>query len=188
VSGVQLSGESIVFGDPSDFAIEAGEDGFTQHLWGHMCVYCHGLRLGDPTDPHCGMAGAADGFRRLATELLDSLWHPAFDGLSDQDLWNFLDARLYGYHGDVAIDDGRTLEQTRADSNTFNKFDFLTNWDEMFDGHKAFLLCPPGGPVRILCRQFPADVGLRVDVSKAGVIRAATDFLRWHDERSLRGE
>jgi hypothetical protein len=180
---MQPSSSSIMFGDPADFAIEAGIDGRTTQVWGHMGVWCRGISLGNGKDLHCGMAGAANGFRRLA-EHFDDLWDDAFSGLSDHEVWNFLDARLYGCHGTVEPQVGHTLDTLKADAAKYWKFNFLTNWDEMFDGYKAFLLCPPKRAVRILSREFPPNVGLAVEVSRAGVTEAAVSFVRWFDDNN----
>lgn len=180
---MQSSSDSNMFGDPDDFAIEAGIDRLTTQVWGHMCVWCRGVSLGNGKDLHCGMTGAADGFLRLV-EHLDDLWDDALSGLSDHEVWNFLDGRLYGYHGTLELHDGRTLATIKADATKYGKFDFLTNWDEMFDGYKAFLLCPPNKAVRILSREFPPNVGLAVEVSHAGVTEAAVSFVRWFDDNN----
>ena len=104
--------------------------------------------------------------------------------MSDRQLWDFLEERLNGCHGDVYVNDERTPAEIRADHNRFGRFDFLTNWDEMFNGYKAFLVCPPGQPVRVLCREFPASVGLSVGVSLNGVRQAAAAFVRWYDKQN----
>lgn len=180
---------TTTFGDPDDFAIEAGvEPGLTppSQVWGRSCVWCRGNALGDIADHNCGLGGTFQGFQRLA-EHIDELWDDALAGLDDQEMWNFLDGLLYGYHGDVAIDDDRSLEQIHADCDRYGKFNFLTNWDEQFDGYKSFILCPPGsGIVRILSRAFPCEVGLGVNVSKTGFLGAVQAFIGWFKEQERR--
>lgn len=91
------------FGDPADFAIEADVEPHLRPpsaVWGHMCVWCQGVVLGDITDLHCGLYGAYSSFRWLASNL-NELWAPELVGLDDVAVWNFLDGLLYGYHGDV---------------------------------------------------------------------------------------
>src|SRR4051812_2503027 len=120
-----MNGESDrLFGDPKDFAIESGvEPGLARPTagWGHMCVWCRGVALGDITNTHCGLYGAFCGFRTLL-ENLDDLWDESFVGLDAQATWNLLDGRLYGYHGDVEIADDRILAEIKADSARYGRF------------------------------------------------------------------
>src|SRR5438128_886855 len=102
-----------VFGDRADFAIEAGvEPDLTppSAVWGHMCVWCRGVPLGDIENRQCGLYGAYCGFREVASRI-DRLWAKELDGLDDVAAWNHLDGLLYGYHGDVELADNRTLEE-----------------------------------------------------------------------------
>src|SRR4051794_18443935 len=120
----------MLFGDTADFAIEAGVEPDLvppSAVWGHMCVWCRGVALGDIEDRHCGLYQAFCGFRWLS-EHLGELWDVELAGLDDVAAWNFLDGLLYGYHGDVEIEDGRSLDQVRADWAYWSKYDFLTNW------------------------------------------------------------
>ena len=178
----------MLFGDPADFAIEADvEPDLTPpfHVWGHMCVWCRGIPLGDLAERHCGLHHAYSEFRLLPA-LLDELWAPELAGLDNLATWNLLDGLLYGYHGDVEVTVDRSVEECRADWSVWGKFDFLTNWDEPFDGFKSFILCPPGGPVRILSRRLPAGMGLGVEVSRGSVIGASAGFACWFEEQQRR--
>ena len=61
-----------LFGDREDFAIEAGvePDGHTAStVWGHMCVWCRGVALGDIGDTHCGIDHAYVEFAWLVDNL-----------------------------------------------------------------------------------------------------------------------
>ena len=177
-----------LFGERDDFAIEAGiePDGHTAGtVWGHMRVWCRGVALGNVGKRYCGLHHAYTSFGWLASHL-DELWAPELAGLDDVAAWNFLDGLLYGYHGDVEVPDDRTVEQCRADAAAWGRFDFLTNWGEQFDGFKAFILCPPGGPVRILSRRLPEHMGRGVLVSPAGFRVAAGGFTHWFREESRR--
>jgi hypothetical protein len=181
-----------VFGDRSDFAIEAGVEpdlNPPSAVWGHMCVWCRGMPLGDIDERHCCLNHARTSFRWKARHL-DELWAPELVGLDDLATCNFLDGLLYGYHGDVELRDDPTVEMCRANGTAWYHFDFLTNWGEQFDGCKAFILCPPGGPVRILSRRFPAGMGYRVDVSQSAFKEASLGFVQWYEEQEsrLRGE
>lgn len=177
-----------LFGDRSDFAIEAGvePDGHTaSNVWGHMCVWCSGVALGNLDDLHCGLYGAYTAFEWRSRHL-DDLWDGDLTGMDDLTAWHFLDALLYGYRDEVELPDDRTMEELSRDSDRWGQFNFLTNWDEMFDGYKAFLISPPGDSARILCRNFPADKGRGVLVSKEGFVAATTAFARWYESESRR--
>lgn len=177
-----------VFGDRADFAIEAGvePEGHTAGtVWGHMCVWCRGVPLGDLTDRHCGLWHSYSAFAWLA-ENHTTLWADELVGLDDLAAWNFLDGLLYGYHGDVEVKDDRTLAEVRRDAATWGRFNFLTNWGEQFDGYKSFLLCPPGDHLRVLSRRLPAEMGRGVSVTKKGFAEAATGFVRWFKAESRR--
>ena len=178
----------MLFGDPGDFAIEADVEPRLEppsSVWGHMCVWCRGVPLGDITERQCALYPAYCEFLPLPS-LLEELWSPELEGLGDLDAWNLLDGLLYGYHGDVEVTDDRSLEQCQADWSAWGKFNFLTNWGEQFDGHKSFLVCPPGGPVRILSRRLPTALGLGVDVTIEAVIKASHEFVRWFEEEEHR--
>lgn len=178
----------MLFGNPSDFAIEAGIE---PHLappsqaWGHMRVFCGGIALGDIDNRHCGLYGAYCGFTK-ATENLPLLWEENFNGLDDLALWNILDGLLYGYHGEVPLDDERSYEQVCADMRRYGKFNFLTNWDEPFDHHKAFLLAPPNRPLRVLARGLPPSVGLGINFSRDGFTAACLAFGDWYKREENR--
>jgi hypothetical protein len=181
----------MLFGDPADFAIEADvEPDLTppSSVWGQMCVWCRGFALGRLAERYCGLGFACDRFDWLATHL-DELWTPELAAFDYEGIWRFLDSLLYGYHGELALDehDRRTLSEVSADSHAFGRFDFLTNWGEQFDGgFKSFIFRPPGGRVHILSRAFPANMGLCVQVTPEGLVAATTGFVEWFREQELR--
>lgn len=171
------------FGDAKDFAIEAElESGIAppSAVWGRMCVWCRGAAVGDLSKPSCALYPAAGEFRWLTGHLVD-IWDESLNGLDDRAATDFLDGLLYGYHGDVEIEDDRTIEQIRRDAEQFGKFNFLTNWGEQFDGFKSFILYPPDGPVRILSRHLPETMNGGAVVTRDGFLGAAEGFLRWFD-------
>src|SRR5438876_957707 len=163
-----------LFGDRADFAIEAGiePDGNTAgSVWGHMCVWCHGVALGELDEQSCALYHPYSEFDWLAANL-GSLWAVELIGLDDLAAWNFLDGMLYGYNGDVELFDERTLEDCWRDASRWGRFNFLTNWGEQFDGYKSFLLSPPGDFVRGLSRRFPEHMGRGVAVTRQGFVAA----------------
>ncbi len=177
-----------VFGNRDDFAIEAGvePDGHTVGtVWGHMCVWCLGVPLGDLDDRYCGLYHAYSEFAWLADNL-DRLWADELAGLDDVAAWNFLDGLLYGYHGEVELSDTRTREECSRDAVRWGRFNFLTNWGEQFDGYKSFLLCPPDGSARVLSRRLPPHMGRGVSVSRRSLASAAAGFAGWFESESGR--
>jgi hypothetical protein len=178
-----------MFGDPSDFAIEAGVEPdlvAPSSVWGHMRIWCGGFPLGDIEDRHCALYPSYLALR-WRRDHLEELWEQELDGLDDLATWNFLDGALYGYHGDVEIVDDRSLDDLRRDSQRLGKFNFLTNWGEQFDGgYKSFLVCPPGMPCRVFCRAFPPSVGLGVNVSRVAFERASKAFAEWFELQEQR--
>jgi hypothetical protein len=186
---MQFHGDPEMFGDPADFAIEAGVETHLvapSSVWGHMRVWCGGHALGNIEDRHCALYPSYLEFDRMGTHLED-LWDEELRSLDDRAMWNFLDGALYGYHGDVEIEDDRSLEEVRRDAQRFGKFNFLTNWGEQFDGgYKSFVVCPSNKPLRVLSRAFPESVGLGVNVSRTGFARASRAFVDWFTSQELR--
>lgn len=182
-----------IFGDREDFAIEAGVDrlgltiGFRRTfmtVYGHMCVWCRGISLGDIDDLHCILSEKQ--FRRLVIPganglKVDELWSEEFAGLDVVALWNFLDGMLYGYHGDVELKNSRTLEDIERNIKKWRDFNFLT-YGEQFDCCKAFILRPPGDSVRILYRRDPDRMLGTGDVSRDGFVAACVEFCDWLEE------
>jgi hypothetical protein len=173
-----------IFGDPTDFAIEVGLEPDAVHtasfLWGHTRLWCGGISLGNIDNRCCGLN--AHSFESMAKRL-DDLWHETLEGLDDQAIWNLLDGALYGYHGDIELQDDRPLIEIKRDAVRYSKFDFLTNWGEQFDGYKSFLISPPSNSLRVLSRSFPKQVGLGVNISKSSFIQASNDFYKWHQSQ-----
>jgi hypothetical protein len=186
---MQFLGAPELFGDPADFAIEAGVESHLvppSAVWGHMRVWCRGHALGNIDDRQCALYPSYRAFDWMGAHLED-LWEDALDGLDDLATLNFLDGALYGYHGDVEIEDDRSLEDLGRDAQRFGKFNFLTNWGEQFDGgYKSFVVCPPNKPLRVLSRAFPESVGLSVNVSRDGFARASRAFVDWFKSQERR--
>src|SRR4051794_10065205 len=101
----------MLFGERTDFAIEAEvEPDLTapSAVWGRMCIWCRGLRLGNFEESSCALDASFVGFAGISSHL-DEIWDDELAGLDDQAAWNFLDGLLYGYHGELEIEDSRTL-------------------------------------------------------------------------------
>jgi hypothetical protein len=181
----------MLFGDPSDFAIEADVEPDLRPpsaVWGCMCVWCRGNALGRLEERYCALYHSHCSFEWVAAHL-DELWTPELAAFGDDGKWNFLHGLLYGYHGDIDLGehDRRTLAEMRLDWAEYGRFDFLTNWGEQFDGGFAsFLFRPPGQDVCILSRAFPPNVGLCVRVTPGGFVAAATGFVEWFREQERR--
>ena len=159
-----------VFGNRDDFAIEAGIEPELKPpsaVWGHMCI--------------CGLLSPVHG------ELtIDRLWAEEFVSLDDLAVLNFLDGLLYGYHGNLELPDDRPVATLKRGAVVWGCFNFLTNWGEQFDRCKAFIMCPPGGPVRILSRDLPDPLAPGVRVSKEGVVAAINGFTEWFEKQEQR--
>lgn len=182
----------VILGDPTDFAIRAGVEPnlpLGSPLWGHMCVWCDGVCLGDINSRHCGLYSAFCGFESLA-EHLHELWDERFDGLEPLAIWSFLDERLYGWRDGVDVAHETPLEHIEADAARYGKFDFLTNWDEPFDRHKAFILRSPNTrTVWVLVRRESEPVVV-LKASAERLLTVSRAFVEWfrQQERRLRGQ
>lgn len=179
----------MLFGDRSTFAIEAMVEPHLQApstMWGRMCIWCDGVCIGNFAEEHCGLYDSYDSFRSLLASL-HSLWRVEFADLSDRDLWNLLDEKLYGYHGDVAIEDDRTMEELLQDAHTYGPFNFLTNWGEQFDRDgKSFIVCSPDQQIRILNLSLPPSKGISLRASMLPVSASIRSFLRWFESEAAR--
>ncbi|MES2072012.1 MAG: hypothetical protein V4488_16770 [Pseudomonadota bacterium] len=179
----------MLFGLPTAFAIEAISEPtlkIPSAVWGRMQIWCQGVALGDFSSEHCGLYDAYDGFKSLETTLL-KLWRQDFEGISELEILNLLDERLYGYHGDVEIEDSRTVDECRRDWTEYGHFNFLTNWGEQFDqSGKSFILCRPEGRVQILNRSLPAQCGIVIEAPLLTAKAAMRDFIKWFESETQR--
>lgn len=175
----------MIFGDRTDFAIEAQIEPARQRLterWGRMCVWVRSTPLGDIDNPHCSLYSAHIALVELVKNIA-SLDSAELCGLDDTAVWNHLDGALYGYHGDVELVDTRTAADCRADWARWGRFNFLTNWGEPFDGYKAFIFGIPGGRMRILSRGPRGGSSIvSSDISREMLVIAARDFAKWFDD------
>jgi hypothetical protein len=179
----------MLFGNKELFAIEAMSEPELEApsaVWGRMRVWCEDASIGDYEEPFCALYSAYCGFKNLTTTL-PRLWADELEGLSEGELWNHFDGLLYGYRGDVALQDERTLEQCQADSRIWSKYNFLTNWGEQFDnGGKSFILCTPPGVVCVLNQTFPPERGVCARAPLSEVLNAIYQYLNWFKGESAR--
>lgn len=177
----------MIFGDKEDFAIEAMIEPdlrIPSSPWGRMCVWVQGVSIGDFEEPHCGLGSACDGFVTMSSQL-DDLWIQKFSEFSDLEIWNYLDGLLYGYHGNKELNDDRSLEQTLNDSAEYSKFDFLTNWGEMFDrGGKSFLMRQPSGLLKILNYDYENSKVNSFQCSEFNFRKAAKELNSWYEQQA----
>jgi hypothetical protein len=175
----------MLFGDTNHFAIEAMvEPGLSapSSVWGRMRVWCQGQFLGDYSEEHCALYPAYRLFKRLDSNL-PNLWKKEFNELSDAALFDLLDGLLFGYHGDVELDDNRTLEQCQIDAEAFGKFSFLTNWGEQFDrAGKSFIVCPEASTVNVLNRSSPSEGLVSLHAPVSSVQEAIHEFCGWFEQ------
>ncbi len=174
--------QAETFGDPSDFAIEAmleanpvcGPEG-AKSLLGRFRVWICQTPIGDIEEPSCYFYS----FHGLMVQMrdeLESLWDPAFDDLTPEQIYDLLDEVYYGAHR------GELLSDDAVDTSVVpeaHRFAFLTNWSEVFDGWKAFLVCPPG-PTAICV--VSGDDAMRVDTLRfpsASFAHAVLAFDKW---------
>lgn len=178
----------MIFGNKNDFAIEAmvePELKAPSSLWGRMCVWVQGVVIGDIDDPHCGLYPAYASFGEMLDNL-SSLWVAEFSSMTDREIWNFLDGLLYSYHGDIEIEDNRSLEEMQEGWQIYGKFNFLTNWGEMFDRNgKSFLLKQPGENLKILNLDFPLKNSISLQCTEFSFRKAANEFRAWYCKQEL---
>jgi hypothetical protein len=179
----------MIFGTKEAFAIEAMSESELKPpsaVWGRMQVWCQGASIGDFSNEYCSLYVSYLSFKALSTRF-HQLWKTEFDGLSDEALWNHLDELLYGYHGDIELEDDRSIEECQRDWDEYGVFNFLTNWGEQFDqGGKSFIVCTPAQQVRILNRSLPPSCGLALEAPVFQVSGAINGFLRWFEEEASR--
>jgi hypothetical protein len=177
----------MLFGDKAIFAIETMIE---PHLeppsapWGRMRVWCEGVSIGDINEEHCGLE-VFEALSYLISQL-DDLWLDEFEGLSDFQLWNLLDGLLYGYHGNVEIDDNRSLEQIKSYAKKYGKFNFLSNWGEQFDRDgKSFIFHHPKGRIKILNKSLPIEKGIALESSTEAFCNAINEAVSWFEKQRI---
>jgi hypothetical protein len=172
----------MIFGNKTEFAIEAIVEPnlkVPSSIWGRLCIWISNVSIGDIEEFHCGLGAVHELFISKCTEL-NQLWSDDFMNLSDREIWNLLDGMLYGYHGNIEIEDKRSLEQSNSDAELYSKYDFLTNWGEMFDRDgKSFLLKLPSGALKVLNYDYHNDEVKTYFCSEFEFRRAVKEFSSW---------
>ena len=68
-----------------------------------------------------------------------------------------------------------------------SKFDFLTNWGEMFDrGGKSFILKPPSEHIKILNYDYKQEIVRTYRCTEFSFYRASREFSNWYSEQVRR--
>lgn len=161
----------MIFGNPKEFAIEAYHEpsGAKWSGYGRLCIHVNGVPIGDIRDSHCSLFAISDRFRELSSGI-DQLWDERFEGLTEMEVFRFIDEQLY-------IGNDFQPEQEFDQS-----FDFLTNAAEMFDRTKTFIYCESGNLVHVFYRL--EDDKPRSEVCGIHAFKISADtFVRWFDEQ-----
>lgn len=162
----------MLIGDKETFAIECYHDPLpneTRRVFGRMCVWAGGNRLGDIEEPAC-MLNVTEGHLQELLQHLDSLDDPALRNLDDRKAFEFLDRALY-------LDDARSDEQVAKAAERYWKFDFLTNCGESFDRTKSFII-GEANSLRILFEEDRQRF-ISAHVGRATFVFTVQGFLAW---------
>jgi hypothetical protein len=164
----------MIFGSPSDFAIEAEDDGLPADpkgiVSGHMQIWCSDSSIGDFAEGQSSLRDSQRELAKLAADL-SAITDPAFWTLSDEVLWDRFDRALY-------IDHGQTNDEIAKDQLEWGRYDFLTNWGETFDGYKGMIYCLSDGGIRMLVQQ-PDDLIRKYTATAKGFMDAIAGFSLW---------
>ncbi len=98
-----------------------------------------------------------------------------------------MDGKLYGYHGDVELEDDRSPEECERDWEIYGVHDFLTNWGPQFDrSGKSFIFSLPSEGVRILNKHLPDGRGMALDAPVMAIRLAIREFVFWFETQATR--
>lgn len=127
----------MIFGNPSDFAVEIYHEPSSAEWngFGRMCIHVQGTVLGKIDKEHCSLFHAVERIGEVAKDPT-SLWDARFTQHTNEEIFSWLDAVLYS--GEISVEEG------------LHRFNFLTNTGEQFDDSKAFIVRHPEGVIRIL--------------------------------------
>ena len=164
----------MIFGSPTDFAIEAEDDGLPGDpksiLSGHMQIWCSNSSIGDFGEWQSCLWNSQRELAKIAADL-SAITDPTFWTLSDEVLWDRFDRALY-------IEHGQTNDEIAKDQLEWGRYDFLTNWGETFDDYKGMIYCLPNGRIRMLVQQ-PDEFIRNYTVTAKGFKDAIARFSLW---------
>ncbi|WP_157679214.1 Imm42 family immunity protein [Methylovulum psychrotolerans] len=166
----------MLIGNPLSFAIECYHEPLnTRHVFGRMCLWVAGNRLGDITEPDCMLNPTAANLSRLL-ERLSTLNDPALLQLSDREAFDFLNQVLY-------LDDDRTNDEIQQDAERYCKFHFLTLGGESFERTKSFIVLV-GEEVALLFTDN-VDIFHSAHLPKSEFIDVVEQFYSWFKNEEL---
>ena len=162
----------MLIGDKETFAIECYHDPLpseTRRVFGRMCLWVGGNRLGDIDEPAC-MLNVTEVYLQGLLHRVESLDDPALRSLDDREAFEFLDRALY-------LDDARSNEQIAKDAERFSKFGLLTNGGESFDRTKSFII-GEADRLRVLFENDERGFS-SARVGRAAFVLTVRGFLAW---------
>ncbi len=166
----------MIFGDKKTYAIELYHeplDNFAFYMTGRMCLHLNSIPFGDIDDPACSFYIT---YLRLSEKMndIEAITYD-FGYEKDIDVFEFLDVKLY------MADDSTTYEQIIVDAKKYQKFDFLTNGGEMFDGTKSFAYLDKNEFVHIMIQIFDQnDKIICITVEKNTFVSVTNEFVEWY--------
>lgn len=161
-----------IIGERTAFQIHCVHEPFSGsegRIFGRMCIWLEEDVLGDFDEPAC-MLNVTAGHVEDVLKWLPMHDEPALFALTDEALWQRLDAALYG-------DDDRTMEQILADARRYRRFDFLTNGGESFDHSKSFVVAN-AHEVRVLFKMDDQPLVAR-RVNRGVFVETLEAWLSW---------
>ncbi|MDD5273235.1 MAG: Imm42 family immunity protein [Methylovulum sp.] len=166
----------MLIGNPHSFAIECYHEPLnTRHVFGRMCIWVAGNRLGDITEPSCMLNVTAAMLSRLMGRL-SALSDPYLWQRGDREAFDFLNHAIY-------LDNAKTIDDIHQDMERYFKFDFLTNGGESFDGTKSFIMM--ADEEIILLFTDNADIFYSAHLPKSEFINVIDQFLSWFKHEEL---
>ena len=160
--------------DRDVFAIECYHEAIpdgSRSVFGRMCVWAGGHRLGDINEPACMLNVSECRLQSHLRRLYSVDDQSVLRGLSDRDAFDYIDRMLYLDHGK------RSDERVSMDWQRWCGFDFLTNGGESFDRTKSFIV-GDGESLRILFEDEAS--GFRsARVPHKVFAHVVQEFLKW---------
>jgi hypothetical protein len=164
----------MIFGNKNIYAIEVYHEPLKDAmiLTGRLSLHLYNKIFGDINDEYCDLSQPYE-------SLLDKIKHLnrlkyEFVLNNDNDIFKFIDNKLY-------MDDERTMEQIKFDTNLYFKFNFLTNSGEMFDRTKSFIYMDKEKRIHIMY-QIDGSQIICVKIEKEIFKKTTTDFIRWYEK------